>query len=178
KLTIAVNADAPIDSLTELADASGEFGDRLIGIEPGAGLTAATQNNTIPTYGLEGMDFITSSTPAMLAELQSKLDAGENVAVTLWRPHWAYDAFDIKDLEDPEGTLGAAESIHTIAAKDFAEEFPEVHEWLSNFSMDSEVLFSLENAMYNSGEEDVTDYTDIVRAWMDENKDWVDGLTS
>src|SRR5690606_20611667 len=108
-LTIAVNADAPIDSLEELAENADAFDNRLIGIEPGAGLTAATQDNTIPTYGLEGMDFITSSTPAMLAELQTKLDAGENVAVTLWRPHWAYDAFDIKDLEDPEGTLGAAE---------------------------------------------------------------------
>ncbi|GAA3934081.1 glycine betaine ABC transporter substrate-binding protein [Microbacterium soli] len=177
-LTIAVNADAPIDSLTELADHADEFDNRLIGIEPGAGLTAATQDNTIPTYGLEGMDFITSSTPAMLAELQSKLEAGENVVVTLWRPHWAYDAFDIKDLDDPEKTLGEAESIHTIVSSTFADEFPEVNEWLSGFTMDSDVLFELENVMYNSGEEDISDYTDIVRAWMDENTDWVDGLTS
>ncbi len=123
------------------------------------------------------MDYITSSTPAMLAELQTKLEAGDNVAVTLWRPHWAYDAFDIKDLADPEGTLGAAEEIHTIAGADFKTEFPEVHAWLSDFEMDSDVLFSLENAMYNSGEEDVTDYTEIVKAWMAENQEWVDGLT-
>ena len=177
KLTIAVNADAPIDSLTELADNAELFDNRLIGIEPGAGLTKATQESVIPTYGLDGMEYITSSTPAMLAELQTKLDAGENVAVTLWRPHWAYDAFEIKDLEDPDGTLGAAEEIHTIAGTDFKTEFPEVYGWLSDFEMDSEVLFSLENAMYNSGEEDVTDYTEIVRAWMDENQEWVDSLT-
>lgn len=177
-LTIAVNADAPIDSLEELAASADDFDNRLIGIEPGAGLTKATQENTIPTYGLEDMEFITSSTPAMLAELQTKLDAGENVAVTLWRPHWAYDAFDIKDLEDPEETLGAAEEIHTIAKSDFESEFPEVFEWMSNFRMDSEVLFSLENAMYNSGEEDITDYTEIVETWMGENQEWVDGLTS
>jgi glycine betaine/proline transport system substrate-binding protein len=177
KLTIAVNADAPIDSLTELADQADAFDNRLIGIEPGAGLTAATQENTIPTYGLEGMEFVTSSTPAMLAELQSKLDAGEDVAVTLWRPHWAYDAFDIRDLDDPEGTLGAAESIHTFTRTGFADDHPEVDEWLSGFRMDSDVLFSLENAMYNTGE-DVTDYTGIVRDWMDENAEWVDALTA
>src|SRR5690606_24110844 len=51
-LTIAVNADAPIDSLEELAENADAFDNRLIGIEPGAGLTAATQDNTIPTYGL------------------------------------------------------------------------------------------------------------------------------
>lgn len=177
KLTVAVNADAPIDSLSELAGASDEFGGRLIGIEPGAGLTAATQNEVIPTYGLEGMDFVTSSTPAMLAELESKLDSGENVAVTLWRPHWAYDAFDIKDLADPEGTLGDAESIHTFTRTAFDDDHPEVNEWLSEFRMDSDVLFSLENAMYNTGE-DVTDYTDIVRQWMTENQEWVESLTA
>lgn len=177
KLTVAVNADAPIDSLEELAGAADQFDNRLIGIEPGAGLTAATQNEVIPTYGLDGMDFITSSTPAMLAELDSKLDAGENVAVTLWRPHWAYDAYDIKDLADPEGTLGAAESIHTFTRSDFETDHPEVNEWLSEFRMDSEALFSLENAMYNTGE-DVTDYTEIVRQWMTENQEWVDSLTA
>lgn len=177
KLTIAVNADAPIDSLTELADNSEIFGDRIIGIEPGAGLTAATQDNVIPTYGLEHMDFVTSSTPAMLAELSSKIDAGENVLVTLWRPHWAYDAFDIKDLEDPELTLGEAESIHSFARNGFKEDFPEVAEWISSFRMDSDLLFSLENVMYNT-DEDISDYTDIVRDWMDENSEWVESLTS
>jgi len=177
KLTVAVNADAPVDSLTELADAADQFDNRLIGIEPGAGLTAATQDAVIPTYGLDGMDFITSSTPAMLAELDSKLAAGENVAVTLWRPHWAYDAYDIKDLADPEGTLGDAESIHTFTRTGFETDHPEVNEWLSEFRMDSEVLFSLENVMYNTGE-DVTDYTDIVRQWMTENQEWVDSLTA
>lgn len=177
KLTVAVNADAPVDSLTELADAADQFDNRLIGIEPGAGLTAATQDAVIPTYGLDGMDFITSSTPAMLAELDSKLAAGENVAVTLWRPHWAYDAYDIKDLADPEGTLGDAESIHTFTRTGFETDHPEVNEWLSGFRMDSEVLFSLENVMYNTGE-DVTDYTDIVRQWMTENQEWVDSLTA
>lgn len=177
KLTIAVNADAPVDSLSELAAASDQFDNRLIGIEPGAGLTAATQDEVIPTYGLDGMDFITSSTPAMLAELDSKLAAGENVAVTLWRPHWAYDAYDIKDLADPEGTLGDAESIHTFTRTGFDTDHPDVNAWLSEFRMDSEVLFSLENVMYNTGE-DVTDYTDIVREWMTENQEWVDSLTA
>ncbi|NLF05943.1 MAG: glycine betaine ABC transporter substrate-binding protein [Actinomycetales bacterium] len=177
KLTFTVNADAPIDSLTELAENSELFGDRIIGIEPGAGLTKATQENVIPTYGLEDMDFVTSSTPAMLAELSSKISAGENVVVTLWRPHWAYDAFDIKDLEDPELTLGEAESIHTFTRTGFDTEFPEVTEWLKSFRMDSETLFSLENVMYNT-DEDISDYTEIVRAWMDENTDWVAGLTS
>lgn len=176
-LTIAVNADAPIDSLEELAANADAFGGRIIGIEPGAGLTAATQDAVIPGYGLEGMDFITSSTPAMLAELSKSISAGENIAVTLWRPHWAYNAFDIRDLADPLGTLGETESIHTFTRLGFADDFPEVNEWLKGFTMESDYLFSLEDVMYNHDDE-VTDYTDIVSTWMSENQAWTDGLTS
>lgn len=93
RLTIAVNEDAPITSLDELAENAGAFGDRIVGIESGAGLTRITQDEAVPTYGLEDMEFVVSSTPAMLAELKGATDAGENIAVTLWRPHWAYDAY-------------------------------------------------------------------------------------
>ncbi|GAA1426550.1 glycine betaine ABC transporter substrate-binding protein [Agrococcus citreus] len=175
-LTMAVNEDAPITSIAELAEHADEFDNRIVGIEPGAGLTAATQDEVIPTYGLDGMEFITSSTPAMLAELSSALDAGENIAVTLWRPHWAYDEFAIRDLEDPEGTLGAAEGIHTIARTGFETDFPTLTPWLEAFKMDSELLFSLENAMFNSDAE-ASDYPEIVETWITENQDYVDSLT-
>ena len=176
-LTMAVNEDAPIDSLDELAENADEFGNRIVGIEPGAGLTKAVTEQTIPTYGLDGMEFVPSSTPAMLSELKTALDAGENVAVTLWRPHWAYDEFPIKDLADPEGTLGAAEEIHSIARTGFAAEFPELTGWIEAWELDSELLYSLENAMYNSDAE-ASEYETIVADWMAENQDYVDSLTS
>ncbi|WP_231606225.1 glycine betaine ABC transporter substrate-binding protein [Salinibacterium sp. NK8237] len=175
-LTVAVNSDAPIDSLEELAANADEFGNRIVGIEPGAGLTEAVLNNTMPTYGLDDMELLTSSTPAMLAELQAALDNGENIAVTLWRPHWAYDAFDIKDLADPEGTLGDVEEIHSFARDTLSDDMPEVTEWISSFKMDSELLYSLENVMYN--EYEGTDFEPIVADWIAANQDYVDGLTS
>ncbi|WP_405217107.1 glycine betaine ABC transporter substrate-binding protein [Agrococcus sp. Ld7] len=176
-LTLAVNEDAPITSIEELAENADAFDNRIVGIEPGAGLTAATQDEVIPTYGLEGMEFVTSSTPAMLAELSSAIDADENIVVTLWRPHWAYDEFPIRDLEDPEGTLGDAEGIHTIARTGFEEDYPQLTQWLQAFKMDSELLFSLENAMFNS-DADASEYEDIVETWISENQDYVDSLTA
>lgn len=176
KLTLAVNADAPINSIEELAANADAFDNRIVGIEPGAGLTKATEGAVIPDYGLDGMNYITSSTPAMLAELDKALAAGKNIVVTLWRPHWAYDAYDIKDLEDPKGALGSAEGIHTFTTKEFATDFAEVNDWLKSFRMDSDVLFSLENVMYNTDEE-ISDYTPIVEKWISENKDYVDSLT-
>jgi len=177
KLTIAVNEDAPISSLAELAANADKFNNKIVGIESGAGLTKQVNDEAIPTYGLEKMEFVTSSTPAMLAELKAATDKGENVVVTLWRPHWAYDAFPVKDLEDPEGAMGAQESIHTFAKQDFESEFPELAGWFKSFKMNSETLYSLENAMFNV-EEKPKDYQPIVKKWIAENQEWVDSLTA
>lgn len=175
-LTIAVNEDAPIDSLEELAANADLFGNQIVGIESGAGLTRITSDEVIPGYGLEGMNFVISSTPAMLAELKASTDAGENIVVTLWRPHWAYDAFPIKDLADPKGALGDAEGIHAVGSNNFETNFPEVADWIKNFQMSSDLLYSLENVMFN--EYDGDDYEPIVAEWIKNNQEYVDSLTA
>jgi len=175
KLTVAVNEDAPIDSIDELLENADMFGNRIVGIEAGAGLTTIMENEVIPGYDLGGMDFVASSTPAMLAELQAATDADENIAVTLWRPHWAYDAFRIKDLEDPKGLLGDQEGIHTFTRTGFADDFPELQGWLSEWSMDSDTLYSLENTLFNDPATD--DLESLTADWIAENQDWVDSLT-
>ncbi|GAB3288891.1 MULTISPECIES: glycine betaine ABC transporter substrate-binding protein [Pseudoclavibacter] len=175
-LTIAVNEDSPITSLDELAGAADQFGNTIIGIEPGAGLTRVTQDDVIPGYGLEGMNYQTSSTAAMLTELQTATNNGENIVVTLWRPHWAYDAFPVRDLEDPQGLLGDSEGIHSYSKADFQETHPTVAGWLQNFKMDSEQLYSLENLMFN--ENDTDDYAPLVEQWISENQEYVDSLTA
>ncbi|MPZ26001.1 MAG: glycine/betaine ABC transporter substrate-binding protein [Micromonosporaceae bacterium] len=177
-LTIAVNEDAPITSLTELADNADAFGNRLVGIEPGAGLTRITKDEVIPTYGLEGMEFLESSTQAMLSELQNATDAGDDVVVTLWRPHWAYAAYPIRDLEDPEGALGDPEKIHSFGRSGFAADFPEAAEWLQNFTLTSDQLLAIEDIMVvqNAASSD-QEYADSIDQWVEANPDFVSQAT-
>jgi glycine betaine/proline transport system substrate-binding protein len=174
---IAVNADAPVDSLDELAANADLFNSTIVGAEAGSGLSGLTENSVLPDYGLDDWEFTTSSTATMLSELKAATDAGENIAVTLWHPHWAYEAFDIKDLADPKGSLGEAEGIHSYGSSDFKEKFPEFAGWLAEFEMDTETLGSLQNVMYNSGA-DSSDYEEIVATWIAENQEWVDSLTA
>lgn len=177
-LTIAVNEDAPIQSLTELADAADEFDNRIVGIDPGAGLTRITEEEVIPTYGLEDMDFIISSTAAMLTELETSIDRGDNVVVTLWEPHWAYDEYPIRNLEDPELALGEPEEIHSFARPGFEEELPEAAEWVSNWTFSADQLFSLENIMFNEHEaEDEAGYEAAVQDWLDDNPGYLEEMT-
>jgi glycine betaine/proline transport system substrate-binding protein len=176
KLTVAVNANAPINSLTELAANADLFGNRIVGIEPGAGLTEAVTKKTIPAYGLDGMDFQTSSTAAMLTELTAAAKSGENIVVTLWEPHWAYGAFDLKNLKDPKGSLGTAETIHAYGKKDFSTDFPQVTKWMAGFKMDLDHLYSLETAMLVDYKGQ--DYGPIVAQWITDNQEYVDSLTA
>jgi glycine betaine/proline transport system substrate-binding protein len=174
KLTIAVNEDSPATSLADLAENAEAYGNRLIGIEPGAGLTRITNEKVIPTYGLEGMEYIVSSTPAMLAELKGAVAAGEDIAVTLWRPHWAYDEFPIRDLEDPEGALGDAEEIHSFARAGFSEDCAAVADMIGNFTLSDEQLGSLENLMFNENEGE--DHEAAVDQWLEKNPEFVETL--
>ncbi len=173
-LTIAVNEDAPITSLDELAENADAFGNRIVGIESGAGLTRITQDEAIPTYGLEDMVFVVSSTPAMLAELQGATEAGENIAVTLWRPHWAYDEYPVRDLEDPEGAMGEAEEIHTVGRTGFSEDYPTLTKLIEAFTLSDEQLFSLENLMFN--EDGGSDPLASAQTWLEENPEFVTDL--
>ena len=180
-LTIAVNADAPIDSLAELADHADEFDNTLFGIEPGSGLNGVTQDSAIPTYGLEDMEYIPSSTPAMLAALKKGIEAGDNVVVTLWKPHWAYSAFPLKDLEDPEGAMGEPDGILSVGRAGFTEEYPQLAEWLKDFTFPDDKLASLDEVMFNPGEGDApdeADYPELVEQWIADNQEWVDSLTA
>ncbi|MCI2237099.1 glycine betaine ABC transporter substrate-binding protein [Paenibacillus sp. TRM 82003] len=173
-LTMAVPEYTDITSIEELPANVDRFGGRIVGIEPGAGLTEQVQEVAIPEYGLEDYQLQTSSTAAMLAELQSATEAQEDIVVTLWRPFWANSSFPVKDLEDPKGAMGEPETLNSLARAGFSEEMPEVAEMMSNFSLTDEQYGSLEDTVVNEYGEGR--YAEGVQAWLDENPDFVESL--
>lgn len=175
-LSIAVPAYVnQVNSLADLAANAELFDGQIIGIEPGAGLTMATQEKVIPTYGLsDAMQLKTSSTPAMLAALDSAIADKEPIVVTLWHPHWAYANYELKDLEDPEGTLGGAEEIHVLGRSGFANDHPEVAAMLKKFSMDDQQLGSLEDLVFNVHKDNEEK---AVEEWLAANPDFVGTLS-
>ncbi|MDK6813243.1 glycine betaine ABC transporter substrate-binding protein [Corynebacterium sp. UMB6689] len=159
-----------VNSIEDLKGQADRFGGQVVGIEPGAGLTKASQE-TIEGYELDGYNLSTSSTPAMLSELKSATDAEEDIVVTLWRPFWANAKFPVKDLEDPKGTLGDTEGLHWLARDGFEEDNPEVAEWLKGLKLDDEQYGTLEDLVvneYGEGKE-----LEAVQEWLDKNPDVV-----
>ncbi len=174
RLTIAVPEYSDLETIDDLADA--DLGGKIYGIEPGAGLTAQTQK-MLPEYGLDSQyELVTSSTAAMLTELKSATEKKDDIAVTLWRPFWANDAFPVKDLEDPKGAMGTAEGLHFLGTKGFAAEFPDAADLIEQIVLDDEQYGSLEDLVvneYGEGRE-----AEAVDAWLEENGDQFDWVVS
>ncbi|MFP4513092.1 MAG: glycine betaine ABC transporter substrate-binding protein [Acidimicrobiales bacterium] len=154
ELTVPAYVD-DVDSIADLADNADAFDSQIVGIEPGSGIMGITADDAMPTYGLDDWDLVESGTPAMLAELERAINNEEPIVVTLWHPHWAYGAYDLKDLEDPEGSMGEAEELHAIARADFSSDCPVIAEWISNFEMDGESLAALTNLVINEADSEM-----------------------
>jgi glycine betaine/proline transport system substrate-binding protein len=173
KLTIAVPSYMDIDSIEDLKGAGDRFDGKIIGIEPGAGLTGVTQDSMMPAYGLDGEYTLeTSSTSAMLTVLGEAIDNEEDVVVTLWRPFWANSTYDVKDLEDPKGAMGEAETLNFMAHKGFAEEFPEAAELVEQIKLNDDQYGALEDLVVNEfgeGQE-----AEAIDKWLEDNGDQFD----
>lgn len=176
KLTFAVPEYSELESIADLKGKAADYDGEIIGIEPGAGLTKVTKESVMPTYGLDDYTLVESSTTAMLAELKDATESQEDIVVTLWRPFWANTEFPVRDLEDPEGALGEAETLNAIATAGFSEEQPEVAEMMANFTLDDEQYGSLENLVVNEFGEGKE--AEAIDAWLEENPDFIESLKS
>ncbi|MDT0304286.1 glycine betaine ABC transporter substrate-binding protein [Streptomonospora wellingtoniae] len=172
KLTLTVPSYMEdVNSIEDLKGNADQFNGEIIGIESGSGLVQTTEEEAMPTYGLEDeYKLVKSSTPAMLEELRTATEEEEPIVVTLWRPHLIYAEQDLKDLEDPEGAMGEAETMNVIARKGFSEDHPDVSKWLSDFQLSDEQIGTLEETVIaeHEGEE-----TEGAKAWLADNPDYL-----
>jgi glycine betaine/proline transport system substrate-binding protein len=174
-LYLAVPEYSDIKSIDELPSHANELGGKVVGIEPGAGLTKLTKESAFPKYGLD-KDFklVQSSTTAMITELKKATAAKEPIVVTLWKPFWVNQSIPVRALQDPKGAYGDTENLHSMGRPGFKEDFPEVAELIENFKLNDEQYGSLEDTMVNKfgqGQEEKA-----VAAWLKENPDFAPAL--
>lgn len=157
-----------INSIEELNAEKERFSGQIVGIDAGAGIMKAT-DQAIEDYGLD-YKLLTSSGPAMTASLKKAIDRNDWIVVTGWTPHWMFDRFKLKVLQDPKHIYGNAESIHTVAWKGFSEKDPFAAKLLSNIRLTDAEISSLMTAL----EEAQTTERQAARKWMEEHKELVD----
>lgn len=138
----------------------------IIGIEPGSG-TMQAANQAMEDYGLN-QNLTTGSSAVMTQMLGDAIRQNAPIVVTGWTPHWKFAKYDLKFLDDPKGSFGKPEEIHTLARKDLKEDKPNAYKLLDNFEWTvddmQEVLVDLNDGM---------DIKEASRKWVDNNQDRV-----
>jgi len=162
---------------SDTEEEAGSLGEQLnytiTGIDAGSGVVRLTEQ-AIEDYGLD-YTVQTSSGAAMTQALGDAIENEEPIIVTGWNPHWMFSVYDLKYLEDPKGSFGEAEDIHTIARLGLSEDMPEAYQILDNFYWEGS---DMEDVMVkvNDGENP----EDVAAAWVEDNPDkvatWTDGV--
>src|SRR5699024_5827012 len=144
---------------------------------PGAGMMEIRENDVMPGYGLdEDWDLQSSSGAVMATELKSAIEDEEPIVVTLWTPHWTFNQFDLKMLDDPKNEYGDPDDIYSMARKGFKDESPIGYPRMDQFEwskeQNQEVMYRSQSGM--SGPEGAEK---VIEEMPDRKEKWLGGIT-
>ena len=147
---------------------------KIIGIGSEAGITSSTRS-AIEVYDLS-LSLENGSEQSMTDSLINAIKRREPVVITGWTPHWVYNRYDLRFLEDPQNAYGDAEKIHTIARNNFTNEHSRAALFFERFQLTEEQLGELMNEIVTlPGSEERA-----VQNWINDNEfvvnQWVRGL--
>ncbi|WP_157404579.1 glycine betaine ABC transporter substrate-binding protein [Shouchella shacheensis] len=163
---LAVPTYMDIDSIEEL---SSDVVEEITGIDAGAGVVIATEE-VLDAYDIDDVALSTSSDAFMTAELDSRYNAEEPVVVTAWQPHWKFNSYDLKFLEDPQGIYAEDGEIRTLVREGLEEDDPTAYQILDNFSWTPEDM----NAVMLYVEEEGMEPEEAAAKWVEDNQETVD----
>ncbi|KKE78494.1 glycine betaine ABC transporter substrate-binding protein [Oceanobacillus caeni] len=159
-----------INSIEDLKKNSELFQGEITGFDPGAGTMLVTEE-VIEEYDLD-YELLSSSEPAMLTEIEAATENKEPIVAPLWNPHRVFSELDLKYLEDPKEVYGGVEKIYHATRLGFAEDFPEVSEWIKNWKMDDQSVGELMSYV-NEAEENGEDPMVGAEKWIEDNEELV-----
>ncbi len=137
---------SPLQSIADLKSQGALVDNKVIGIDPGAGLMRASEK-AIKEYDLGNITLVEGSDATMVGALKDAEARKQPIVVTAWTPHWMFSAYKLRYLTDPKGALGGEETVNTVARKGLKADMPDVYAVLSRFrlSLDDEQAVMLQN---------------------------------
>ncbi|NDV25463.1 glycine betaine ABC transporter substrate-binding protein [Desulfovibrio sp. JC010] len=133
RLGWAVPTYVTAESIADLNKYADKFDDKIIGIDPGAGLMMRSEE-AIEAYDLDKFELMEGSGATMTAALGNAVKNNEWIVVTAWSPHWMFGRWDLKYLDDPKKILGESETINTVVRKGLDKDMPKVYAFLDKFA--------------------------------------------
>lgn len=168
KIGLVVPQYVSIDSIDELQEHQENFDNKIIGIDPHAGIMEKAAA-ALKEYKLDKYQLVSGSGPTMTRTLESAIAEGNWIVVTGWTPHWKFARWDLKYLKDTKNVFGKNEYIGTIVRKGLKNDMPEVYRFLDNFHWSPD---DMAQVMLWAQDQDTT-YLEAARRWIKNNQDIV-----
>lgn len=135
-----------------------------------------TTEEALDHYGLDEWTLTSSSEGAMVAALDSAYQDEEPIIITAWQPHWKFNAYDLKFLEDPEEVVTVENDVHTLVRNGLEEDLPYVHQFLDQFQFELDEQQEVMEMM----DVDEMAAEDAARTWLEDHpervEEWTDGV--
>jgi glycine betaine/proline transport system substrate-binding protein len=175
RLGWVVPSYVPEDAISAIPDLKKpEVANRLrreiYGIDAGAGLTRLSEQ-ALADYGLSDYNLITSSGAAMTAMVDRAERRQRWIVATAWRPHWMFQKWDLRFLEDPKGSLGGLQRVDALVRKGLYDEAPEAVEFLSRMylpldELEAAIEVGEETSYENAVDKYIAEHPKRVRYWV------------
>lgn len=133
----------------------------------------------LEAYGVEYAVVYSGSETATISELDGAFQRGDPIIVVLWEPHWAHAKYDLIPLVLPEWNEDCyptgdsfncgypAEPVAKLVWPGLKDQFPEVYEFLSNFTITNQQQSEM---VLNVTDNEVS-HAEAAQAWVDANED-------
>lgn len=166
-----------ITSLADLASHGDVFHHEILGIELGTPgnqfiIDAIAKN----AYGLGKWKLVSSSTEAMLAEVERRVAKKQPVVFLAWTPHWMVPQWKVRFLADPKKVWPGAGEIRVLTRAGLQKKDPNLVRFLSQIHTDADTASAWIDA-YGKKKQSAPD---IAKEWMAANPDqvkaWLDGV--
>ncbi|MFW5878106.1 MAG: glycine betaine ABC transporter substrate-binding protein [bacterium] len=131
-----------IDSISQIAQLP--VNQKIIyGIDAFAGIMQSTKK-AVDHYNT-GLEVVEENEAEMLRRLEEAYRKRQNIMITGWEPHWMFNRYDLKFLEDPDTIYGGTENIHILGRKGIKEDYPTLSIFLERISLTDKQMNSLIN---------------------------------
>lgn len=169
QIGLVVPEYVPINSIAELNAHAEKFDNKIIGIDPYAGIMEKTAA-AMDEYSLSAFELVSGSGPTMTKSLEKAVAKQQWIVVTGWTPHWKFAQWDLKYLEDPKNVYGRKEHIATIVRNGLKQDMPEIYAFFKNFYWHPRNL----EAVMEMARHENTSYPEAARKWVAHHPELVD----
>src|SRR6056297_3082427 len=164
--------ELPVRSIADLEEHASQFGNEILGVESGTGISIQTQR-AIEQYGLNSFELVEGTEQELRQRIDQALRNEVWIVVTGWTPHWMTRRWSLRFLEDPQGVFGEAGTIQPIVRQNFQTSFPEIQAFLKRFRLDDDQIGQLmiwnshrEKSPYQNAKRWIRTHSEVVDQWL------------